>query len=147
MIAMGHFESEGNFTAGSQEIHAALTAAKVFRARSKDFANLALDEQRIDRARKEACKALGELQAERKAAAKAQDEPASTIELTGPAPATKAAAAAANQTPAMISRETGFVYSNLESVGHPSCDSDSRTLEIVPRNRTETPETPAQRAA
>ncbi len=41
MIAMGHFEDEGDFNAECAEIHSALTAAKVFRGRSKDFANLA----------------------------------------------------------------------------------------------------------
>jgi hypothetical protein len=68
MIALGHFEGEGNFDAESPEIHAALTAARVFRDRSKDFVNLSLYEQRLSRQQKEAMKQLRELHAERKAA-------------------------------------------------------------------------------
>jgi hypothetical protein len=54
MLAMGHFEAAGNFNTADPNIHAALTAAKVFREHSKDFANLTLYEQRIQRAQKEA---------------------------------------------------------------------------------------------
>ena len=68
MIAMGHFEEAGNFTADNPNIHAALTAAKVFRDRSKDFVNLALYEQRIGKAQKEAFRQLYDLQDRRKAA-------------------------------------------------------------------------------
>jgi hypothetical protein len=68
MLALGHFEAAGNFTADSPEIHAALTAAKVFRDHSKDFVNLALYEQRIGRAQKEAFRQLYDMQDRRKAA-------------------------------------------------------------------------------
>ena len=75
MLAMGHFEAEGNFTADSPEIHAALTAAKVFRDRSKDFVNLALYEQRIGKAQKDAFRQLYDLQDRRKAAMLAEPAP------------------------------------------------------------------------
>jgi len=96
MIALGHFEDEGNFDAASPEIHAALTAAKVFRERSKDFVNLSLYEQRLSRNQKEAFRQLRELQAERKAAAPPVKEDSK--------PLTQAIAAAAVS--------DGFVYSN-----------------------------------
>jgi hypothetical protein len=67
MIALGHYEEAGNFTADSPEIHSALTAAKVFRDHSRDFVNLSLYEQRLSRTQKEAFRQLRELQAERKA--------------------------------------------------------------------------------
>ena len=75
MIALGHFEQAGNFTADSPEIHAALTAAKVFRDHSKDFVNLALYEQRIGKAQKEAFRQLYDLQDRRKAAILAEPAP------------------------------------------------------------------------
>jgi hypothetical protein len=98
MIAMWHFEAEGNFTADSPEIHAALTAAKVFRDRSKDFANLALYEQRIGKAQKEAFRQLYDLQARRQTAAAMQP----TLEEPKPVPnaAIASAAAAATTKPA-----------------------------------------------
>jgi len=115
MIALGHFEAEGNFTADSPEIHAALTAAKVFRDRSKDFANLALYEQRIGKAQKEAFRQLYDLQARRQAAAAMQP----TLEEPKPVAhaATHAATATAaiiNSTPSITSEKIGFVYSNTE---------------------------------
>ena len=70
MLALGHYEEAGNFEASSPEIHSALTAAKVFRERSKDFVNLSLYEQRLSRAQKEAFRQLRELQAQRKASLK-----------------------------------------------------------------------------
>ena len=110
MIAMGHFEAEGNFTAESPDIHSALTAAKVFRDRSKDFVNLSLYEQRIGRAQKEAYRQLRELQAERKAAA----PPPPLEAAAGEKPLTLAATAAANSTPPVTSQNIGFVCSTPE---------------------------------
>ena len=71
MLALGHYEDAGDFSADSPEIHSALTSAKVFRDRSKDFVNLTLYEQRLSRAHKEAFKQLRELRAERGQAAPA----------------------------------------------------------------------------
>ena len=110
MIALGHFEAEGNFTADSPEIHAALTAAKVFRDRSKDFANLALYEQRIGKAQKEAFRQLYDLQERRKTAMLAEPAPLVQAAVAEPAPAQPP------QTPdckrnVMVS---GFVYSTTE---------------------------------
>ena len=52
------------------EIHAALTAARVFRENSKSFVNLSLYEQRLQRTLKESLRQLQELQAKRIAARK-----------------------------------------------------------------------------
>jgi hypothetical protein len=101
MLAMGNFEAAGNFTADSPDIHAALTAAKVFRENSKDFVNLSLYEQRLSRAQKEAFRQLRELQAERKAAA--PPEPNRLVQT-----------AAASPIAATASEPFGFVYSSLE---------------------------------
>ena len=104
MLAMGNFEAAGNFTAENPEIHAALTAAKVFRDRSKDFVNLSLYEQRLSRAQKEAFRQLRELQAaERKAA-----PPPVTSE---PKPLMQAASASSTTVPAPTYEEIGFVCS------------------------------------
>jgi hypothetical protein len=75
MLALGHGqalspeyggEDYSPGQAGSPEIHAALTAAKVFLERSKDFVNLSLYEQRLSRQQKEALRQLRELQADRR---------------------------------------------------------------------------------
>ena len=98
MIAMGHFEEAGNFTAENPNIHAALTAAKVFRDRSKDFVNLALYEQRIGKAQKEAFHRLYDLQDRRKASlVTLVDEPAEKAK-----PLTQAASAAPAQQPDQV---------------------------------------------
>jgi hypothetical protein len=106
MIALGHYEDEGNFDAASPEIHAALTAAKVFRERSKDFVNLSLYEQRLSRQQKEAMRQLRELQAERKAA------PTQAIPEAKPKVLT--AAVTTTTIPANTSEPNGFVYSGTE---------------------------------
>jgi len=111
MIALGHFEEAGNFTAGNPAIHAALTAAKVFRDRSKDFVNLALYEQRIGTARREAFRQLYDLQDRRKAACPMQPT------LEEPKPATLAATVAAiSSVPAVVCEKIGFVCSTVEIV-------------------------------
>jgi hypothetical protein len=115
MLALGHFEAAGNFSADSPEIHSALTAAKVFREHSKDFVNLSLYEQRLSRAHKEAFRQLRELQAERKAA-----QPAPTparVQAVGAASSassinsTQAHSTPVNSTPAALN---GFVCSTPE---------------------------------
>jgi hypothetical protein len=70
MFALGHSEPAGDIDPGHPEIHAAMTAARVFRADSKFFVNLSLYEQRLQRTLKESLRQLKELQAERIAARK-----------------------------------------------------------------------------
>src|ERR1700678_1778070 len=71
MLALGHFEAAGEIDVDHPEIHAALTAARVFRENSKAFVNLSLYEQRLQRTLKESLRQLQELQAQRKADCKA----------------------------------------------------------------------------
>ena len=68
MLALGHLEEAGEIDPDHAQIHAALTAARVFRDDSKSFVNLSLYEQRLQRVLKESLRQLKELQAERKAA-------------------------------------------------------------------------------
>jgi hypothetical protein len=70
MLALGPV-SEAEVDPGHPEIRAALTNAQVFREQSKQFANLSLYEQRLNRALKESLRQLKELQAERVAARQA----------------------------------------------------------------------------
>jgi hypothetical protein len=76
ILALGHFEPAGAIDAGHPEIHAALTAARVFREHSKAFVNLSLYEQRLQRTLKESLRQLQELQANRIAARQAELDPA-----------------------------------------------------------------------
>lgn len=71
MLSLGHFEAAGEIEAGHPQIHAALTAARVFRADSKSFVNLSLYEQRLQRTLKESLRQLQELQTQRIAARQA----------------------------------------------------------------------------
>src|ERR1700691_1137600 len=68
MLSLGHFEAAGDIDTAHPEIHAALTAARVFREDSKSFVNLSLYEQRLQRTLKESLRQLQELQAKRIAA-------------------------------------------------------------------------------
>jgi len=112
MVALGHFEEAGNFYAESPDIHAAMTAAKVFRDRSKDFMNLALYEQRIQRAQKEAMRQLKESKAERSSAIPPAT-PEIKTEETKPLVQTAVASAEAPLQPTP-SEQIGFVYSSAE---------------------------------
>jgi hypothetical protein len=78
MLALGHFEEAGRIETEHPQVHAALTAARVFRDDSNSFANLSLYEQRLQRTLDKSLKQLQTLQAERKAqaAAEAQAETA-----------------------------------------------------------------------
>jgi hypothetical protein len=67
MLAWGNYEEAGNFDAENENMHAAFTAAKAFRANSQAFVNLSIYEQRIQRGIEKAMKQLREIQAERKA--------------------------------------------------------------------------------
>jgi len=71
MLALGHCEEAGEIDPGHPQIHAALTNARVFRDQSKQFVNLSLYEQRLQRMQKEALRQLQELQTKRIAARQA----------------------------------------------------------------------------
>ncbi len=67
LFALGHFESASDIDVEHPEVHAALTAARVFRDDSKSFLNLSLYEQRLQRTLEKSLRQLHELQTERKA--------------------------------------------------------------------------------
>jgi hypothetical protein len=69
MIALGHCEAAGEIQTEHPQVHAALTAARVFRDDSKSFVNLSLYEQRLQRTLEKSLRQLQTLQAERRAAA------------------------------------------------------------------------------
>jgi hypothetical protein len=71
MLALGHYGPERQIDAGHPEIHAALTAAAVFREHSQAFVNLSMHEQRLYRILKDASKSLEDLKARRIAARQA----------------------------------------------------------------------------
>jgi hypothetical protein len=71
MLALGHYGPESQIDPGHPEIHAALTAAAVFREHSQAFVNLSMYEQRLYRILKDAAKSLEELKAKRVAARQA----------------------------------------------------------------------------
>ena len=72
MLAMGHYEKEGDFDAATEEVHSAFTAARAFRANSQAFVNLSIYEQRIQRGIEKSMKQLREVQTERKELRKAE---------------------------------------------------------------------------
>jgi len=67
MLGWGHFGPAGEFEADSPETHAGFTEAAHFFENHKQFANLALYEQRIQRARDHAMRSLQQMQKIRKA--------------------------------------------------------------------------------
>jgi hypothetical protein len=71
MLALGHYGQEGQIDAGHPEIHAALTAATVFREHSQAFVNLSMHEQRLYRILTAASKSLEDMKARRTAARQA----------------------------------------------------------------------------
>jgi hypothetical protein len=71
MLGLGHFGPEGEIDPGHPEIHAALTAAAVYRAHSQAFVNLSMHEQRLYRILREATKTLEDMKAKRIAARQA----------------------------------------------------------------------------
>jgi hypothetical protein len=71
MLGLGHYGPEGEIDPGHPEIHAALTAAAVYRAHSQAFANLSMQEQRLYRVLREATKSLEEMKTKRIAACQA----------------------------------------------------------------------------
>jgi hypothetical protein len=72
MLSLGHFEEAGNIDTEHPQVHAALTAARVFRDDSQSFVNISLYEQRLQRTLEKSLKQLKALQAERKAQAAAE---------------------------------------------------------------------------
>ncbi len=71
MLALGHFGPESQIDPGHPEIHAALTAAAVFRDHSQAFTNLSMHEQRLYRILTAATKSLEDMKAKRIAARQA----------------------------------------------------------------------------
>ncbi len=67
MFALGHVEEPGRIETDHPQVHAALTAARVFRDDSKTFVNLSLYEQRLQRTLEKSLRQLQSLQAERRA--------------------------------------------------------------------------------
>jgi hypothetical protein len=72
MLALGHQSPEGQIDYGHPEIHAALTAAAVWRDHSQAFVNLSMHEQRLYRILTAATKTLDEMTAKRIAARQAE---------------------------------------------------------------------------
>jgi len=89
MLGLGHYGPEGqamnrsgliaetcgdgeHLSSGHPEIHAALTAAAVYREHSQAFVNLSMHEQRLYRILREASKSLEEMKAKRIAARQAE---------------------------------------------------------------------------
>jgi hypothetical protein len=71
MLGLGHYGPECELDPGHPEIHAALSAAAVYRGHSQAFANLSMHEQRLYRILREASKSLEEMKAKRIAARQA----------------------------------------------------------------------------
>src|SRR5277367_2333111 len=72
MLALGHSEEAGEIETEHPQVHAALTAARVFRDDNKSFLNLSLYEQRLHRTLDKTLRELKALQAERKAQRQAE---------------------------------------------------------------------------
>jgi hypothetical protein len=68
MLAFGHYGPEGQIDPGHPEIHAALTAAAVWREHSQAFANLSMHEHRLHRVLRDASRTLEDLKTKRVAA-------------------------------------------------------------------------------
>jgi hypothetical protein len=78
MLSLGHFEAAGNIDTEHPQVHAALTAARVFRDDSKSFLNLTLYEQRLQRTLDKSLKQLQELQAARREQNRARHQAVAT---------------------------------------------------------------------
>ena len=72
MLSLGHSEAAGEIDTEHPQVHAALTAARVFRDDNKSFANLTLYEQRLHRTLDKTLRELKALQSERKAQRQAE---------------------------------------------------------------------------
>ncbi len=76
MLSLGHFEAAGEIETEHPQVHAALTAARVFRDDSNSFVNLSLYEQRLQRALDKSLKQLQALQAARREQSRALQQAA-----------------------------------------------------------------------
>jgi hypothetical protein len=72
MLSLGHSEEAGEIETEHAQVHAVLTAARVFRDDNKSFLNLSLYEQRLQRTLEKSLRELKALQAERKAQRQAE---------------------------------------------------------------------------
>ncbi len=72
MLSLGHSEEAGEIETEHVQVHAVLTAARVFRDDNKSFLNLSLYEQRLQRTLEKSLRELKALQAERKAQRQAE---------------------------------------------------------------------------
>jgi hypothetical protein len=72
MLSLGHSEEAGDIDTEHPQVHAVLTAARVFRDDSKSFLNLSLYEQRLHRTLEKSLRELKALQGERKAQRQAE---------------------------------------------------------------------------
>ena len=72
MLSLGHSEEAGEIKTEHPQVHAVLTAARVFRDDSQSFLNLSLYEQRLQRTLDKTLRDLKALQAERKAQRQAE---------------------------------------------------------------------------
>ena len=72
MLSLGHSEEAGEIQTEHVQVHAVLTAARVFRDDNKSFLNLSLYEQRLQRTLEKSLRELKALQAERKAQRQAE---------------------------------------------------------------------------
>ncbi len=85
LYALGHFEAAGRIETEHPQVHAALTAARVFRDDSKSFVNLTLYEQRLQRTLDKSLKQLQALQAERREQSRARQQAADAQKTEQPA--------------------------------------------------------------
>ncbi len=117
MYALGHFEAAGHIETEHPQVHAALTAARVFRDDSKSFANLSLYEQRLQRTLDKSLNQLRTLQAERKARLKAAapEEKAAAVQTRAPQEETPSAPATELQNAAPAPNPEQFVFSTVET--------------------------------
>jgi hypothetical protein len=85
MFALGHVEEAGRIEVNHPQVHAALTAARVYRDDAKTFANLTLYEQRLQRTLDKSLHQLKALQAERRAHVPVEPTPAEPTTAEAPA--------------------------------------------------------------
>ena len=137
MYALGHFEAAGQIETGHPQVHAALTAARVFRDDSKSFVNLSLYEQRLQRTLDKSLKQLQTLQAERKARLEvaASEEKAASVQNGAAREETETEPATEPQNAAPTPNSEQFVFSTAEieaeTAPQSSCDLDGyRSFEL-----------------
>ena len=109
MIALGHSEAAGNIETEHPQVHAALTAGRVFRDDSKSFVNLSLYEQRLQRTLDKSLSQLRTFQAERRAQAVAQAAPGEVAAMREAEPVTETPA------PEPVSNPEQSVFSTAEN--------------------------------